>query len=91
MNGSKKARNAASISNNTDIFGSMAGKPSNTGRNVFAIHAIRRRANPGLLCKTVGRGRVGAAEARACLVLNGLLSVNPQSAGGVGNMFSRQR
>lgn len=81
-NAGKAARNAASISNNTKIFGTMGGLvplqglPSPAGRRASTKQIIPLAPGPAL----------------SYMKKNNLLSVNPQSSGGVGRrvlMFSR--
>ena len=86
INAGKSARNAASISNNTKIFGIMGGLaprhgvPSSVRSNyqmrVATKQVIPLAPDPGL----------------TYMKQNSLLSVNPQSSGGVGRrvlFFSR--
>ena len=72
MNAGKKARNAASITNNTKIFGIMGGLRPVTGKKVIDDRAASRTL--------ASRGIKTEAQMRAA----GLLSVNPATSGGVG-------
>ena len=81
MNGSKRARNVASITNNTKIFGTMGGLRPNVGKDASVSD---NRAN----AKTLdSRGIKTEAQLRTA----GLLSVNPASSGGVGKKELFQR
>lgn len=81
MNGSKKARNAASMSNQTSHFGKMSGSVPLTGRNWATRAAIIRNA---AYCNCVPQGAGGLQY----LISNNLLSKNPQCSGGVGRTSS---
>ena len=72
MNAGKKARNAASITNNTKIFGIMGGLRPVTGKKVIDDRASGRTL--------ASRGIKTEAQMRAA----GLLSKNPAGSGGVG-------
>jgi len=74
MNAGKKARNAASITNNTNIFGIIGGLRPNVGKDASVND---NRANSKTLAS---RGITTAAQMKA----RGILSVNPASSGGVG-------
>ena len=79
MNGSKKARNAASMSNQTSHFGKMSGSVSLVGRTWSTRNAIIRNTN---YCNCVPQGPGGLQY----LIDNNLLSKNPQCSGGVGRL-----
>jgi len=66
-----------SISRNTNIFGIMGGRPIVTGMSVSNRTAIKNRAWGQSIPTAPGPGR-------AFMLTRGLLSVNPQSSGGVG-------
>ena len=74
MNAGKKARNAASITNSTKIFGTMGGLRPNVGKDASVSD---NRANSRTLAS---RGITTAAQMKKA----GLLSVNPATSGGVG-------
>ena len=77
MNGSKKARNAASIMNNTKIFGGMSGLAPLSGKT----GSLRRH----VLIKALVKDRIPkGAAAYEFMKANNLLSKNPQCSGGVG-------
>lgn len=79
MNGSKAARNAASISNNTNIYGIMGGTGPKTGKVALLARACKANRYPN--CNRIPLTPVaGLAYMRA----NNLLSVNPLASGGVG-------
>ena len=81
MNGSKRARNAASITNNTNIFGTMGGLRPNVGKDASVSD---NRANAKTLAS---QGITTESQMKA----KGLLSVNPASSGGVGKKELFQR
>ena len=72
MNAGKKARNAASITNNTKIFGIIGGLRPATGKKEIDDRAASRTLD--------SRGIKTEAQLKAA----GLLSVNPAGSGGVG-------
>jgi len=72
MNAGKKARNAASITNSTKIFGIIGGLRPATGKKVIDDRAASRTL--------ASRGIKTEAQLRA----KGLLSKNPAGSGGVG-------
>lgn len=74
MNAGKKARNAASITNNTKIFGIIGGLRPNVGKDASVSD---NRANSRTLAS---QGIKTEAQMKA----RNLLSVNPASSGGVG-------
>jgi len=77
MNGSKKARNARSITNNTKIFGGMSGLAPLSGKT----GALRNH----ILSKATVKNRIPqGAEGFTFMKDNNLLSKNPQCSGGVG-------
>lgn len=81
-NAGKAARNAASISNNTNIFGIMGG---NVSRRGLPAPSGRRAATKQVIPLAPG-------PALSYMKKNNLLSVNPQASGGVGRnvlMLSR--
>lgn len=77
MNGSKKARNAASITNNTKIFGIMGGLAPRTGLTTSLRQHILSKAT---VKNIIPLGEAGYVYMRD----NNLLSKNPQCSGGVG-------
>ena len=81
MNGSKKARNAAAISNRTNVFGIMGGLGPRQGTSSVAVyrHILRKSGKPILALS----GKT-PAEQKTYLQNNKLLSVNPLTSGGVG-------
>lgn len=80
MNGSKKARNAASMSNQTSHYGIMGGTVSLIGRTWAVRNAIVRRST---YCNCIPPGpEAGLLYMRQ----KQLLSVNPQCTGGVGRL-----
>jgi len=87
MNGSKKARNAASMSNQTSHFGIMAGTVPLTGKTWAVRQSIIRNGN---YCNCIGGERIptGAVAGLAFLIQKSALSVNPQCTGGVGRLSS---
>ena len=72
MNAGKKARNAASISNSTKIFGDMGGLAPSVGLDA-SVKASYNRANTVMLNLSMSQ-----------LKSKGLLSKNPAGSGGVG-------
>ncbi len=85
MNLGKKARNTASITNNTCIYGIMGGLAPTVGNdsNKAVYRAIQIRGAKGLPAQYQKCGPATIEYLRK----NRLLSVNPQSSGGVGRMF----
>lgn len=85
MNGSKKARNAASMSNQTSHFGIMGGTVALTGKTWAVRNAIIRNGN---YCNCIGGQQIptGAVPGLAFLISKNALSVNPQCTGGVGRL-----
>lgn len=85
-NAGKAARNAASISNSTNIYGTMGGLAPLQGvptsvRSNYQIRAATKQMIP-----------LAPGPALSYMKKNNLLSVNPQASGGVGRrvlMFSR--
>jgi len=81
MQGSKKARNTPSITNNTKIFGIMGGLAPRVGLNNAGTynHQVIKggRGLPQLYGKSI-------AFQKNYLFTNKLLSVNPVGSGGVG-------
>ena len=84
-NAGKAARNAASISNNTKIYGIMGGlAPLQVPNSV--IVALGHRASTKQVIP------LAPGPALSYMKKNNLLSVNPQASGGIGRrvlMFSR--
>ena len=77
MNGSKKARNISSITNNTKVFGGMSGLAHLTGLST----SLRRH----VLTKATVKNRIPqGAAGYEFMKANNLLSRNPQCSGGVG-------
>ena len=85
MNLGKKARNTASITNSTCIYGIMGGLPPRVGvdSNQAVYNAIRMRGAKGIPPQYQNCGPATIEY----LKKNRLLSVNPQGSGGVGRMF----
>lgn len=83
MNGSKRARLAASMSNQTSHFGIMAGTVSMTGKTWAVRNAI---INKGNYCNCIGGQQIppGPVAGLAFLTSKNALSRNPQCSGGVG-------
>lgn len=79
MNGSKRARNAASMSNQISHFGKMSGTVPLTGRTWATRNAIIRNSG---YCNCIPQGPAGLQY----LINNNLLSRNPQCSGGVGRL-----
>jgi len=80
MNASKKARNAASMSNQTSHYGIMGGTVSLTGKTWAVRNALIRR---GTYCDCIPPG---PAAGLVYMKQKQLLSVNPQCTGGVGRL-----
>ena len=87
MNGSKRARNAASMSNQTSHYGIMAGTVPMTGKTWSVRRAITKQGN---YCNCIGGQRIPTAPGPglAFLTEKQALSVNPQCTGGVGRLSS---
>ena len=85
MNGSKKARRAASMSNQTSHFGIMGGTVSLTGKTWAVRRAI---VNKGNYCNCINGEQIPTAPVPgyAFLLKNNALSRNPQCTGGVGRL-----
>ena len=85
MNGSKRARNAASMSNQTSHFGIMGGTVSLVGKTWAVRKAIQNKGN---VCNCIDGQRIptGAVVGLAFLKSKNALSVNPQCTGGVGKL-----
>ena len=83
MNLGKKARNTASITNSTCIYGIMGGLAPRVGNDTNVYRTIQIRGAKGLPAQYQKCG----PETIDYLRKNNLLSVNPQSSGGVGRMF----
>lgn len=77
MNAGKKARNAASISNSTKIFGIIGGLSPAVGVDASTRFMLRKNGNTKTL---EARG----IKTEADLKSKNLLSVNPAGSGGVG-------
>ena len=79
MNGSKAARNAASITNNTNVYGIMGGSVSKIGK----LALLYRGCSSGryATCNKIPLTPVAGLE---YMRANNLLSVNPLASGGVG-------
>ncbi len=80
MNAGKKARNAASITNNTKIYGDMAGLGPRIGRTRAVYRHIQIKGSKAILALN---GKTPAQQ-KLYLQQNKLLSVNPLGSGGVG-------
>lgn len=85
MNLGKKARLSASIANSTKIFGIMGGTVSVIGVDASTRSALNHRATR--------RNRIplDPVAGLSFMTTNKLLSVNPQSTGGVGKMVLLSR
>ena len=85
MNLGKKARNTASITNSTCIYGIMGGLAPRVGHNSnqAVYNAIQIRGCVGIPPQYYNCGPKTIEYLRK----NNLLSKNPQSSGGVGRMF----
>lgn len=85
MNLGKKARNTASITNNTCIYGIMGGLAPKVGSygNIAVYNAKQNRGGKGIPPQYANCSPATLEYLRA----NKLLSVNPQGSGGVGRMF----
>jgi hypothetical protein len=78
MNGSKRARNVASIANNTKIYGIMGGTVT-PGNHHWSVRTSIY--NQAAVCNCIpGNPAAGLAYMKK----NQILSVNPQCSGGVG-------
>lgn len=78
MNGSKAARRQASISNNTKIYGDMGGIVSKIGVSMSARSHLNRSGNTRQVIP------LAPVEGLQYMLDKNLLSVNPQTSGGVG-------
>ena len=78
MNGSKRARNAASIANSTKIYGIMGGTVT-PGNHRWSVRTSIY--NQSTVCNCIPPGPKAGFE---YMKKNQLLSVNPQCTGGVG-------
>ncbi len=87
MNGSKKARRAASMSNQTSHFGIMGGTVPMTGKTWAVRQALIRNGN---YCNCIGGQQIppGPVAGYAVLLEKNALSRNPQCTGGVGRLSS---
>jgi len=85
MNGSKKARRAASMSNQTSHFGIMGGTVSTTGKTWAVRNVLQKKAN---YCNCIGGQQIPSAPGPglAFLTQKQALSRNPQCTGGVGRL-----
>lgn len=81
MNGSKRARNTPSITNNTKIFGIMGGLAPRVGTSDVAVYRHQLIKGGRGLPQLNGQP---PAQQQAYLKRNNLLSVNPLASGGVG-------
>ena len=80
MNATKSARNVASLTNNTNIFGVMGGLAPQNGINYNMLSpAKRRQRNQQTLSPDPELGKVQMIE-------RNILSRNPQGSGGVGKI-----
>ena len=83
MNGSKAARNVASISNNTKIYGIMGGTAASIGKTALFGGSCLSNRYPN--CNKIPSSpEAGLAYMKA----NNLLSVNPLASGGVGRRMT---
>jgi len=85
MNLGKKARNTASITNSTCIYGTMSGTGRGIGRNVGTgtWNAIQTRGGKSMPPKYLKCG----PETIEYMKKHRMLSVNPVGSGGVGRMY----
>jgi hypothetical protein len=79
MSGTKRAASTPSISNNTKIFGDMAGNVSTRGKPWYLARYIRSRT----LERDPTWG-MAPADAKNYMFNRGTLSKNPLGSGGVG-------
>ncbi len=81
MSGSRRARNTASIANNTNIYGIMGGAAPRIGLSDAAVYRHQQikggKGLPFLYNKPF-------AQQYSFLQNNNLLSVNPLASGGIG-------
>ena len=85
MSGSRNARYSASLTNQTSIFGTMAGLVPRTG-NMSATTYRQMLYNSGGNSLSFLYNQPPARQ-QLFLKHNNLLSVNPASSGGIGTMF----
>lgn len=89
MNGTKRARNTPSLANQTTIYGIMGGLPPRVGTSDVAVYRhMLIKAGHGL----PQLYNLSFDKQKQYLKDNNLLSVNPQTSGGVGKktlLFSR--
>lgn len=81
MQGSKKARNTPSITNNTKIFGIMGGLAPRVGLSDAAVYRHQVIKGGRGLPQLYGKS---ASYQKNYLFANKLVSVNPVGSGGVG-------
>jgi hypothetical protein len=83
MSGSKRARYASSISNQTSIFGDMGGLAPRVNATSMAVykHKQRKATNKTLV---IPSSEDTTAKQITYLKDNNLVSVNPATSGGVG-------
>ena len=79
MNASKSARNAASITNNTNIYGIIGGTGPKIGKLALLYRGCSSSRYPA--CNKIPLTPVAGLE---YMRANNLLSVNPLASGGVG-------
>lgn len=79
MNGSKRARNAASLVNRTNVYGIIGGTVSTVGVTQYTRPSLSRA---GVLCNCIPTS--SPAAGLAYMTSRRLLSVNPVGSGGVG-------
>jgi len=84
MSGSKNARYSASLTNQTSIFGTMAGLIPSAGMNATTYRSMVYNGSGKSLSFLYNQP---PARQQLYLRNNNLLSVNPASSGGVGRMF----
>ena len=84
MSGSRNARYSASISNQTSIFGTMAGLVKGTANKSATTYRQVVYSSGNSLGFLYNQP---PARQQLYLKNNNLLSVNPASSGGVGTMF----
>ena len=81
MQGSKKARNTPSITNNTKIFGIMGGLAPRVGLSDAAVYRHQVIKGGRGLPQLYGKS---ASYQKNYLFANKLVSVNPVGSGGIG-------
>ena len=85
MSGSRNARYSSSITNQTSIFGTMAGLVPRTGNMSASVYRSMIYNGSGKSLSFLYNQP--PAKQQLYLMDHKLLSVNPASSGGVGRMF----